>query len=456
MAACSPEISIMHGNMMMGERNLKRGTVVARGKKKGKAVVVGGSIAGLSCAHALIAAGWEVVVIEKSSGPPTGSPTGAGLGLEPLAQELIASWLGRTHLLHNSTLPLTIDQNEATDGDNNINWTLTRDENFSFRAAHWVDLHSLLYSALPPHIFLWGHLYLSFRVSNDKSNVKLKTKILQTGEIIEIVGDLLIAADGCLSSIRRNFLPESKLRYSGYCAWRGVLDFSDNKYLEAITGLRKVYPDLGKCLYFSLGYGTHSVLYELLNQKINWIWYINQPEPELKGNSLTMKVSSDMIQKMHEAAEKVWVPELARIMKETAEPFINVIYDCDPLERIFWDNVVLVGDAAHPTTPHGLRSTNMTILDATVLGKCLEKWGVEALHSALGEFQSIRLPVTSKQVLHSRKMGRIKQGLVLSDRKPFDPKVATPEECYDLQQKNMPFFGEVPSILQQTHAPFDC
>ncbi|KAI8568985.1 hypothetical protein RHMOL_Rhmol02G0243800 [Rhododendron molle] len=362
------------------------------GKKKGKAVVVGGSIAGLSCAHALIAAGWEVVVIEKSSGPPTGSPTGAGLGLDPLAQELIASWLGRTHLLHDSTLPLTIDQvivevsmrnrdnmrklskllnnwsgtalelfgelnflthwkkefeeletkeeedfegeeedcsllgvskdrvsctsgfgisgsrlqmvqlvklfvfkipcevqmfkkafeNEATDGENNINWTLTRDENFSFRAAHWVDLHSLLYSALPPHIFLWGQLYLSFCVSNDKSNVKLKTKILQTGEIIEIVGELLIAADGCLSSIRRNFLPESKLRYSGYCAWRGVLDFSDNKYLEAITGLRKVYPDLGKCLYFSLGYGTHSVLYELLNQKINWIWYINQPEPELK------------------------------------------------------------------------------------------------------------------------------------------------------------------------------
>lgn len=171
---------------------------------------------------------------------------------------------------------------------------------------------------------------------------------------------------------------------------------------------------------------------------------------------MTMKVSSDMIKKMHEEAEKVWVPELARIMKETKEPFINVIYDCDPLEQIFWDNVVLVGEAAHPTTPHGLRSTNMTILDAAVLGKCLEKWGVENLQSALGEYQSIRLPVSSKQVLHSRKMGRIKQGLVLSDHKAFDPKVATPEECHDLQQKNMPFFGQVPSILKPTHASFDC
>ncbi|GMQ03222.1 hypothetical protein CsSME_00049101 [Camellia sinensis var. sinensis] len=160
-----------------------------------------------------------------------------------------------------------------------------------------------------------------------------------------------------------------------------------------------------------------------------------------------MKVSSDMIKKMHEEAEKVWVPELVRVMKETKEPFINVIYDCDPLEQIFWDNVVLVGDAAHPTTPHGLRSTNMTILDAAALGKCLEKWGAENLHSALGEFQSIRLPVTLKQVLHSRKLGRIKQGLVVSDCNPFDPKMVSPEECEVLQQKNMPFFGDVPSIL---------
>ena len=71
-------------------------------------------------------------------------------------------------------------------------------------------------------------------------------------------------------------------RYSGYCAWRGVLDFSENENSETIIDIRKVYPDLGKCLYFDLGSGTHIVLYELPNKKINWIWYINQPEPQLK------------------------------------------------------------------------------------------------------------------------------------------------------------------------------
>lgn len=79
-------------------------------KPKPKAIIVGGSIAGVSCAHALVLAGWDVVVLEKTCSPPTGSPTGAGLGLDPLAQKLIESCLADSDSLRNVTLPLTIDQ----------------------------------------------------------------------------------------------------------------------------------------------------------------------------------------------------------------------------------------------------------------------------------------------------------------------------------------------------------
>lgn len=79
-------------------------------KKKAKAVIVGGSIAGVSCAHALISAGWDVVVLEKSSQPPKGSPTGAGLALDRQAFNIIESWLPQPQLLQQTTLPLTIDQ----------------------------------------------------------------------------------------------------------------------------------------------------------------------------------------------------------------------------------------------------------------------------------------------------------------------------------------------------------
>ncbi|CAM8949520.1 unnamed protein product [Rhodiola kirilowii] len=407
---------------------------------KPKAVVVGGSIAGICCAHALTSAGWDVVVLEKASSPPTKSTTGAGLGLDSLSCSIIDSWLRQPGAIHTATTSLEIDQNQVTDMERGERWILARDESFNFRAAYWPELHGLLYEALPPNVALWGHLFLSFSVSDGKSPVKVRATVLKSGEEIELSADLLVGADGCLSSIRQKFLPGVKLRYSGYCAWRGVLDCSESGASETYLGIKKAYPELGKCLYFDLGPKTHLVVYELTNKRINWIWYINRPELETKGSSVTAKVSEETIHNMHKEAEKMWVPEMTRVIKETKEPFINVIYDCDPLERIIWNNVALIGDAAHPTTPHGLRSTNMSIVDAATLGKCLAEWGSGKLQHALEEYQSIRLPVTSKQVLHSRRLGRIKQGLPLPDRDPFDPRTASKENCQQLQQKFMPFF----------------
>lgn len=63
-------------------------------------------------------------------------------------------------------------------------------------------------------MFLWGHKFLSFTMSQDESTViKVKTLVMETQETVEIQGDLLVAADGCLSSIRKTFLPDLKLRF---------------------------------------------------------------------------------------------------------------------------------------------------------------------------------------------------------------------------------------------------
>ena len=95
--------------------------------------------------------------------------------------------------------------------------TLTRDEGFNFRAAHWGELHRRIHDALPPAVtVLWGHQFLSFEMSDDddddKRGVIATARVLATGETVEVAGDLLVAADGCTSSIRRRFLPDLKLR----------------------------------------------------------------------------------------------------------------------------------------------------------------------------------------------------------------------------------------------------
>lgn len=70
-------------------------------------------------------------------------------------------------------------------------------------------------------------------------------------------------------------------------------------------------------------------------------------------------------------AEEVCPEESPRFFaaQATKAPFINAIFDREPLEEWVFGRVVLVGEAAHPTTPHALRSTNMAIADAGGLPK---------------------------------------------------------------------------------------
>ena len=59
-------------------------------------------------------------------------------------------------------------------------------------------------------------------------------------------------------------------RYSGYCAWRGVV--TDGEAPEAARAARQAYPELGTAIYFDIAQRTHGVLYELPGQRLNWLW----------------------------------------------------------------------------------------------------------------------------------------------------------------------------------------
>lgn len=412
------------------------------GKRAPKAIVVGGSIAGLSCAHALIGAGWDVTVIEKTMSAPTGSPSGAGLSLEPQAIEVVNRWLGDPSILSDIAFGVAAVVHQTYDKEKKAIQTLRRDsfdDFISHRSVHWTDLHSVIRRALPSDVVLWGHKFLSLRTSDGGlGSVRVEAKNLRTDETVEFEGDLLVAADGSMSAIRQHFLPGHKMRYSGYSAWRGVFDYSDAERVDAVTGIRRAYPELGNCLYFDYADGNHCVFFQINSNRLNWLWYFNTPESGREGTSVTKKVDEEMIREMHEEARRIWNPELAELMKETKAPFINLIYDSDPLPRLFWDNVVLVGDAAHPTTPHASKSTNMSILDAEVLGLCVKKWGAGDLPKALAEYQAVRHPVVSAIVLQARELGRFKQGLPVADGKTFRPNEATSNECDRLPLGTVP------------------
>ena len=67
--------------------------------------------------------------------------------------------------------------------------------------------------------------------------------------------------------------------------------------------------------------------------------YVNQPQPELQGSSVTLKATEERIQHMHREADHIWPPELAQLMKVSTE--------CPHTSKLLLGYNVLGGYASH-------------------------------------------------------------------------------------------------------------
>ncbi|KAK9838179.1 hypothetical protein WJX81_006997 [Elliptochloris bilobata] len=332
----------------------------------------------------------------------------AGLGLGERALDVLRGF-GLAKELEAVSLPMGTEVNLLANPRGRP-VELHRDELYKHRSLHWSDLHRMLIDALPRGTVRFGHTVAGIEQPGGDAVVvtasiaaprgaKVPEGDFQAGEadpgareprMEEFRGDLAVAADGQMSATRRRNVPAGdSRRYSGYCAWREAP-------AEAAAA-RAAYPELGRALYFELSDArTHAVLYDLPGQRLNWLWYVNQPEPPLKSHSVTVKADEGKIADMYARAAETFSPALSALMRATQAPFINAIFDREPLQRWAFGRCVLVGEAAHPTTPHGLRSTNMAIEDAGGLAAALAAHPRD-LEAALAAFQRTRIPDTTRE-----------------------------------------------------------
>ncbi len=79
--------------------------------------------------------------------------------------------------------------------------------------------------------------------------------------------------------------------------------------------------------------------------------------------------------------------------------------------------MTLLGDAAHPMYPIGSNGASQAILDARTLTGCLIR-NRKDLRQGLLQYESIRLPATSKIVLANRQNGPESVMQLVEDRAP--------------------------------------
>lgn len=213
-----------------------------------------------------------------------------------------------------------------------------------------------------------------------------------------VQGEVLVAADGIHSVVRRSFYPnEGSPSWQGVMLWRGATEWP--QFLS------------GRSMYIGGGMGAKLALYpiaegETFGKRLtNWAIAIRIADGTL---SPPPKESWSRLGRMDEIvpyARRFNVPgvDVEAMVRATSACYEYPMCDRDPLERWSFGRVTLMGDAAHPMYPVGSNGAAQAILDARTLADALLK--SDHPMQALAEYEAERLPKTAEIVRLNRKGG---------------------------------------------------
>lgn len=343
-----------------------------------KYTILGAGIAGLTTAIALQKIGIKAQVFEAA---PDIKPLGAGLLLAANAVKAYQHLGIAEKMVERGRLLPTFDILDQAGS------TITRADagaisqkyglhNF---AIHRAALHEALLTELDAEQIITGKRAMGFEKNED-------TITIQFQDGATIATDYLIVADGIHSSVRRQLLPDATPRYAGYTCWRAVVDAGDLKLSAA-----------------SETWGTDGRfgIVPLTDNRIYWFACINAA-----ANDATMRRYT--VEDLQRHFGHYHAP-VAQILAQTRDEDLiwNDIIDLKPLKNFAFGNIVLIGDAAHATTPNMGQGACQAIEDAVILADEMAKNSNPAL--AFRAFEQRRLKRTHYIVNNSRALGRVAQ-----------------------------------------------
>ncbi|MFM0220709.1 FAD binding domain-containing protein [Paraburkholderia dipogonis] len=376
---------------------------------KPKAIVVGGSLGGLFAANLLTRNGWDVDVFERI--PEELASRGAGIVTHPeLFEALSAAGVQIDDSIGVKVQArVTFDQQGAVLSERAMPQTLTA----------WGKMYHVLRSALPDVHYHSGGTVVAVEDGPDHATVKL-------GDGTVHRADIVIAADGFKSAIREQFLPEVKLEYAGYVAWRGLVDemsLSQQTRDALFEKFAFCLPPREQILGYPVaGQGNSTVPGE---RRYNFVWYRATSEDVDLPNLLTdatgkrwtggippTLIRPDVLSDMEEAAVTLLAPQFAEVVTRATQPLFQPIFDLE-VPRMAFGRVALLGDAAFVARPHCGMGVTKAASDAMALVAALT--ATADVRGALAEYSRVRTQVGAAIVQHARHLGAYMQAQLKND-----------------------------------------
>ncbi|MEU4954289.1 flavin-dependent oxidoreductase [Streptomyces lavendulae] len=359
--------------------------------------IVGGGIAGLTCALSLHAAGFRPRVHEAAR---TIEPVGVGINLLPHAVRELAE-LGLAGELASIALPPHRlgyhDRSGAPVWEEELG--LAAGYHWPQYSVHRGRLHVMLLAAvhdrLGPDSLHTGRLFQRFEQTG--TGVRAHFTDRTTGTPVVEDADVLIGSDGIDSAVRAQLHPdEGPAHWNGVHMWRGVA-----RSPQLLDG-RSIVVAGGTPGAKFVAYPIEDPQTEGGEALLNWVLEVRHAEPAGSRARSSRRVAPEEARTGLADWNLPWI-DLETLAERSPAVFEYPMLDRDPLPRWSFGRVTLLGDAAHPMFPMGMNGGSQSIVDARVLAWCLAHGPDPA--AALHRYDGIRRPTVNAVVLANRDLG---------------------------------------------------
>lgn len=345
-----------------------------------RAIIIGGGIGGLACAIGLRRLGIETTVYERS---PRLQEYGAGISIWANAIRALRI-IGADTAIQPIAAPISRGEFLRWDGKLFLGYDAAQFEAklklpTTIWMTHRVELVEALAGRLPPEAIRFGHALVSVNAKPPRPTVTFENGVMDEA-------DFVIGADGINSTVRAKLIGDGPPRYSGYTCWRAVCPFPHERI--AAGYIAEVW-----------GRGRRFGITRLSGERIYWWATENMPANKNVGRDW------DYVRR----GFANWASPMPELIEATPPTDVlrNDIVDRPPQRGWSRGRVLLIGDAAHPTTPNLGQGGCMALEDAAVLMRLVSCGG--SLDNAFGRFEHERFPRTTAITRESRRLGWLGQ-----------------------------------------------
>jgi 3-hydroxybenzoate 6-monooxygenase len=348
-------------------------------------VVAGGGIGGIAAALALVRQGFAVKVLEQA---PQLGEIGAGIQLGPNAfaafDALGVGEIARQRAVYIDEMVMHDALDETLIGRIPTREAFRQRFGNPYAVIHRADVHGLLLQAAQ------ATQGIEVVTSTQVQRVEQTDKGVAVFDARGVAhhGVALIGADGVKSAVRQQFVGDTA-RVSGHVVYRAVVNKQDFP------------PDLQwNAAAIWVGPNCHLVHYPLRGgEQYNVVvTFHSRNDEEWSVREGSREEVLSYFEGICPRARQLI--ELPKDWKRWATA------DREPIGQWVYEQVALLGDAAHPTLQYLAQGACMAMEDAVTLGEALRVSGND-FGKAFALYQRSRVARTARVVLSAREMGRI-------------------------------------------------